>query len=124
MSICLSSSQGIFDDTDADNELEQRLKRGLLDKVTKYIDDEKEQMRILRVSSIYWSKIAVHNSLLIFCYVYDSFDPVGFFVLADCERTMVERELKKLSARQFLPTLATSMFAEPGFSVSSLIGRK
>ena len=56
-----------LDDTDADNALEQRLKRCLLDKMTKYIDDEKEQMRILRVSSISLSKIALYNSLLVFC---------------------------------------------------------
>ena len=55
-----------LDDTDADSESEKRLKRCLLDKITKYIDDEKEQMRILRVSFISLSKIASFNPLLIF----------------------------------------------------------
>lgn len=39
-----------LDDTEGDTELEQQLKRSLLDKMAKYIDDEKEQVRMLRVS--------------------------------------------------------------------------
>ena len=50
MFICHSSSQIISRCTEGDTELEQQLKRSLLDKMTKYIDDEKEQMRMLRVS--------------------------------------------------------------------------
>ncbi|CAF1551197.1 unnamed protein product, partial [Adineta ricciae] len=37
-----------LDDTEGDTELEQQLKRSFLDKMAKYIDDEKEQMRMLR----------------------------------------------------------------------------
>lgn len=48
-----------LDDTEGDTELQQRLKHYLLEKVTKYIDDEKEQMRILRVYSISLSKLAL-----------------------------------------------------------------
>ncbi|CAF1541267.1 unnamed protein product [Adineta ricciae] len=70
--------KAFLEDTDDDGELEQRLKSRLLDQITKYIDDEKEQMRILRV--------------------YGYFDPMGFSVLIDRERTTVEREIKKLSS--------------------------
>lgn len=39
-----------LEDTEGDNDLQQRLKHCLLEKMTRYIDDEKEQMRMLRVS--------------------------------------------------------------------------
>ena len=39
-----------LEDTEGDNDLQQRLKHCLLEKMTRYIDDEKEQMRMLRLS--------------------------------------------------------------------------
>ncbi|CAF1584926.1 unnamed protein product [Adineta ricciae] len=134
--------------TIGNTELEQQLKRSLLDKMAKYIDDEKEQMGMLRI--------------------YGYFDPMGFAVLPDRERAMVERELKKLSSanpdksfdsisttaksielkhadstvlqfwstyarelpilsslsRRFLATPGTSVPAEAAFSISSFIGRR
>ncbi|CAF1543957.1 unnamed protein product [Adineta ricciae] len=39
-----------LEDTDGDSDLSKRLKRHLLKTMTKYIDDEKEQLRIVRVS--------------------------------------------------------------------------
>ena len=38
-----------LEDTDGDSDLSKRLKRHLLKMMTKYIDDEKEQLRIVRV---------------------------------------------------------------------------
>ena len=52
--LCLFSIYHIktfLEDSDSDNDIEKKLKSCLLEKITKYIDNEKEQMRIIRVSS-------------------------------------------------------------------------
>ena len=41
-----------LEDTESDNDLLKRLKRYLVTTMTKYIDDEKEQLRIIRVSRL------------------------------------------------------------------------
>jgi hypothetical protein len=41
-----------LEDTEIDNDLTRRLKRYLVRTMTKYIDDEKEQLRIIRVSRL------------------------------------------------------------------------
>jgi hypothetical protein len=48
---CIYHIKTFLEDSEADTDLEKRLKNCLLEKMTKYIDNEKEQMRIIRVSS-------------------------------------------------------------------------
>lgn len=61
--------------------------------MTKYIDDEKEQMRILRI--------------------YDYFDPMRFSVVTDREQTTVERKLKKLSSVNHDRNFELTVFSLP-----------
>jgi hypothetical protein len=110
-----------LEDTDSDNELMKRLKRCLQEKMTKYIDEEKKQMQMLRVSVFAppqgISFHALHNTIFLLIF----FSCTVISILSDIRYSPIANErLSSERSKRWQITISRRMSAVSEFSTSRI----